>query len=194
MHRSRQSGRRTRVLYCGRLDRDKDFDLVLHAIPQILRNAGVHVTVVGAGGYEADVKAIRHPRFRYLGFLSDRPTLRAVYAAHDVFLAPGRFETFGLTALEAAAAGLIVVGPDQGGTAELLRQMQSPLMFRSGDRAEFLNRIEAAIEGDWTTLVGRQRAVASGYGSWSDAVARQMAVYESMTRERTIAETLDRTA
>ena len=55
--------------------------------------------------------------------------MRAAYASHDVLLAPGRFETFGMAALEAAAAGLVVVGPDQGGTGELLRQIASPLMF-----------------------------------------------------------------
>jgi alpha-1,6-mannosyltransferase len=109
MRRRRMSGRRTRLLYAGRLDADKEFGLVLDAIPHILRHTGVRLTIAGTGRYHARAKALRHPRFRYLGFLGDRPTMRAVYAAHDVLLAPGRFETFGLAALEAAAAGLIAV-------------------------------------------------------------------------------------
>jgi alpha-1,6-mannosyltransferase len=186
--------RRTRLLYAGRLDADKEFGLLMDALPRILKYAGMRVTIVGAGQYQKRLRALQHPRLRYLGFFADRATMRAVYAAHDVLLAPGRFETFGLAALEAAAAGLAVVGPDLGGTGDLLREMHSPLMFRAGDTQMFLDRIEAAVDDDTSLLVERGRAVAARYGGWDDAVARHVAACESMMGDDARTEALDRPA
>jgi len=176
------TARRRRLLYIGRLDDDKEFELILSALPTLLRRPDVFITIAGAGKHQKRVAALSHPRFRYLGFVSERSAIRAIYAANDILLAPGRFETFGLAALEAAAAGLVVVGPDEGGTGELLRQMQSPLVFEASDRQAFLERIVASIESDISPLAERSRAVAAGYGTWSDSVTRHMAVYESMLR------------
>jgi alpha-1,6-mannosyltransferase len=184
MRRSRPGTvRRRRLLYIGRLDDDKEFGLLLDVLPEVLRRPDVLVTVVGAGRHQRRVAAMSHPRFRYLGFVSDRLAIRTIYAANDVLLAPGRFETFGLAVLEAAAAGLVVVGPDQGGTGELLGQMQSPLAFDAGDRRAFLDRIVASIEGEIAPLAERSRAVAARYGTWHDSVARHVAVYETMLRD-----------
>src|SRR5262249_59478823 len=90
------------------------------------------VTVVGRGRHWDRFEGIIHPRFTLQPFIHDRGALARLYAEHDVFLAPSRHETFGLAALEAAAAGLVVVGPDAGGTGELLRQMESPFIFPAG--------------------------------------------------------------
>jgi alpha-1,6-mannosyltransferase len=180
MMRRRRRKRRTRLLYAGRLDDDKEFGLLLNAMPELLGWSDVSVTVVGNGKYQADLAAYSHPRFRYLGFLSDRAAMRAVYAAHDVLLAPGRFETFGLSALEASAAGLIVVGPDCGGTGELLRELESPLAFTAGHRRMFVERVAAAIDSDTAGLAERGRLVATRHGTWRESVARHVAAHEQL--------------
>lgn len=176
----RKGGGPTRILYAGRLDDDKEFDLLLEVLPQLLRRPDVRVTVAGTGKYRRRVAAIANPRFEYLGHLVERAAMRLVYARNDVLLAPGRFETFGLAALEGVAAGLAVVGPTEGGTGELLAELRSPLTFAPGQAASFLNRIHAAVDGDYTSLVERGRALAMRFGGWADAVARQLAVYEAM--------------
>ena len=177
----RRAPLRRRVLYLGRLDADKEFNLVLDVLPDVLKRPDVFVTVVGKGRYQGRVANVRHPRFQYLGFISDPRSVRSVYAAHDVLVAPGRFETFGLASLEAAAAGLVVIGPDAGGTGEMLRDIHSCLMFPAGDRAAFLERILEAIDGDTAALAERSRASAASYGTWQDAVARHVAVYEALS-------------
>jgi len=176
----RGHNRPKRLLYAGRLDDDKEFGLVLETLPQVLRRPDVRVTVVGTGKYRRRVAAIVHPRFEYLGHLIERAAMHVVYARSDVLLAPGRFETFGLSALEGAAAGLVVVGPTEGGTGELLRESRSPLAFSAGSAASFLDRIHAAIDGDHRLLVERGRSMAARYGSWADAVGRQLALYDSL--------------
>jgi alpha-1,6-mannosyltransferase len=178
--RRRWPPERRSILYAGRLDEDKEFGLVLDILPRLLERPGVRVTVAGAGKHAGRAAAIAHPRFRYLGHLTDRGAMRTLYATHDVLLAPGRYETFGLSALEGAAAGLVVVGPSAGGTGELLRQCGSPLAHAAGDAGAFLDAVIAAIEGEHRVLVERGRAIAARFGTWSDAVARHVAFYESL--------------
>ncbi len=176
----RPRGGPARLLYAGRLDADKEFGLVLDALPALLRRDDVRVTIAGAGKYQRRLMSMSHPRLRYLGHIVDRRALCAVYAASDVLLAPGRFETFGISALEGAAAGLLVVGPSEGGTGELLAQWRSPLAFTAGSGAAFLGRIEDAIATDPVPLLDSGRALARQYGSWDDAVARHVEIYEAM--------------
>jgi alpha-1,6-mannosyltransferase len=172
--------RATRLLYAGRLDEDKEFGLLLAILPDLLRRPGVLVTIIGAGAYAKRLNRMSHRRLRYLGFLEDPLAVRAAYARNDVLLAPGRYETFGLAALEACAAGLLVVGPDEGGTGEILRQIESPFVFRAGDGRMFLERVEMALEAPVHGVVERGCALAARLGTWSESVGRHVAMYESM--------------
>jgi alpha-1,6-mannosyltransferase len=143
----------------------------------------VIVTVAGAGALQPLFESWRHPRLRYVGYVRDRKALAALYAGHDILLAPGRHETFGLAALEAAAAGLLVVGPDRGGTGALLREMASPFTFRADNVASFLASIRAALAADWRLASEAGRALAARYGTWADAVARLVRAYEALVEE-----------
>jgi alpha-1,6-mannosyltransferase len=169
-----------RLLYAGRLHNDKDVRVLLDVLPSVLARPDVEVTVAGTGPYRDRFAAWSHPRFTYLGFIRDEEAMREIYAANDVLLAPGRFETFGLAALEAAAAGLIVVGPDEGGTGELLEEMQSPFIFKAGDAASFLAATGRAIDSDRDRMAGQSRALARTYGTWSDAITRQVQACETL--------------
>jgi glycosyltransferase involved in cell wall biosynthesis len=176
----RPRGGPARLLYAGRLDADKEFGLVLDVLPELLKREDVRVTIAGAGRYQRRLASMTHPRLRYLGHLFDWRALCAVYAASDILLAPGRFETFGISALEGAAAGLLVVGPSEGGTGELLANWRSPLTFTPGSRAAFLNRIEDAMMIHPAPLVESGRALARQHGTWDEAVAHHVAIYEAM--------------
>ncbi len=169
-----------RLLYAGRLHADKDIQLVVDVLPQLLAREDVEVTVAGTGPYRDRLARVSHPRFRYVGLVANREDMARLYGAHQVLLAPGRYETFGLAALEAAAAGLLVVGPDEGGTGELLREMRSPLAFHAGDRTSFLDTIAAAIDCQPGEIVLRGRATARAYGTWPEAIGRQVGIYEAM--------------
>lgn len=171
-----------RLLYCGRLDREKGVDLLLEALPRILELPGAMVSVAGRGAYADRFAAFAHSGYRYLGFLEGWDRVRAAYDDHDVMLAPGPFETFGLGVLEAMARGLIVVGPDRGGTGELLTEAGSPFVFRAGDVEDFLRAVRAAAGADRGVEARRSRGVAERYGTWDEAVARMVARYAKEAR------------
>ncbi len=166
-----------RLLYAGRLDRDKGVELLLEILPALLADTAVTVTVAGRGAFTDRLAAFRHERYRFAGFLADAAAVAALYAGHDVLLAPGPHETFGLAVLEAMAAGLVVVGPEAGGTGELLREAEMPFRFAVGDAAGFLAAVHAAAAADLAPIAARSRATAAHYGTWDEAVARMAAAW-----------------
>jgi alpha-1,6-mannosyltransferase len=173
-------GRVKRLLYAGRLHPEKAIDLLLEALPTLLAEPNVHVTVVGTGPYGKEIAAITHPRFHYQGFVDGRAQLAEIYRTHDILLAPGPYETFGLGVLEGLASGLMVIGPDAGGTGELLRELPAPLLFKSGDTGSFLRAIQFALERDPLEEARAGMSIAQHYGTWHEAIERQVRTYETM--------------
>ncbi|MDB4950747.1 MAG: glycosyltransferase family 1 protein [Gemmatimonadetes bacterium] len=176
--RGRSGDGTVRLLYAGRLGREKGAELLLAALPRLLDDPRVHVTVMGRGANETGFAAIRHPRFDFRGFVGDRAEVARTFAAHDVLLAPGPHETFGLSVLEGMAAGMAVVGPDAGGTGELLEEVDSPFVFAAGDADGFRDAVMRAVGSDPAAGAAKARALARRYGTWDDAIARMVAFYE----------------
>jgi alpha-1,6-mannosyltransferase len=168
-----------RLLYAGRLDREKGIELLIGALPHLLANENVAVSVMGQGRFATHFKTFSHPRFHYLSFIEDIEAVRCVYDRHDILLAPGPFETFGLGVLEAMARGMVVVGPDSGGTGELLRQAASPFVFKSGDSGDFLHAVQSALAANHRQQSERSRELALRYGSWDEAIGRMVHHYAS---------------
>jgi alpha-1,6-mannosyltransferase len=172
-----------RLLYAGRLNQEKGIGLVQEVLPRLLGLERVNVTVIGRGGAADAFARLQHPRFRYLGFIEDAAQVKNIYDSHDILLAPGPFESFGLSVLEAMARGMVVVGPDQGGTAELLRQARSPFIFSTGNPEEFFRAILAAIDCDQRVESARSRDVAVRYGTLEQAMGRLVDLYASEAGE-----------
>lgn len=172
-----------RLLYAGRLDRDKGVELLLEVLPGLLER-NVHVTVIGRGALSPAFAAFRHPRYEYPGFVSEPEEVRAIYDRHHILLAPGPHETFGLGVLEAMARGLVVIGPDAGGTGELLREAGSPFRFAAGDVEAFRDAVARALECDWREEIARSRSLALRYGGWDDAVGRMVKRYSARLGSR----------
>jgi alpha-1,6-mannosyltransferase len=179
--RRQQSPRSVRLLYAGRLNQEKGIRLVQAVLSRLLEQDHVNVTVIGRGGAAEDFERLKHPRFRYLGFIEDASEVRNIYDDHDILLAPGPFESFGMGVLEAMARGMVVVGPDQGATAEILRQAESPFIFRAEDADDFLRMIRKAIDCDQSAESSRSRATAIRYGSMSVAMSRLIGLYAART-------------
>ena len=77
------------------------------------------------------------------------------------------------------ARGLVVVGPDAGGTGELLREAESPFRFEAGDAEGFRNAVLKALECDWRTERERSRSLALRYGGWDEAIGRMVKRYSA---------------
>jgi alpha-1,6-mannosyltransferase len=169
-----------RLLFAGRLGHEKGTPLLLEIMPRLLALPTVALTVIGRGEFERELAAIVAPNYCFGGFVADKAEVARIYRTHDVLLAPGPYETFGLGILEGLASGMVVVGPDAGGAGEMLGEIASPFRFAAGDAAGFLEAIERAIHCDLAAEARRSRAAAARYGDWQTSFRRLIGYYQSM--------------
>jgi len=124
------------VLMTGRLSPQKGVDMLLDAVPRVLKalpgtkflffllpsnnpDSNKSTSMV-AGGYPRNVRLI---------FGRDPPLYLLSHVAADVYAMPSRVEPFGISALEAMITGNPVVGADVGGLRETVLDIQ-----KYGDR------------------------------------------------------------
>jgi glycosyltransferase involved in cell wall biosynthesis len=104
-HRSMRNPKR--LLYVGRLEEYKGVQHIIRALTQL---RDYHLTIIGGGVYEAQLKRLscRLGVDVQITWCSDveREELLRAYESAGVFVMPSRFEAYGITVAEALAAGL----------------------------------------------------------------------------------------
>jgi glycogen synthase len=148
-----------RLLFVGRLEPRKGIDVLLEVAGRLLpRDPRLHLDIVGNDTlpgpdgrsyrerFETDPgTAGLRDRVRFHGEVSEE-ALRGFYRACDVFVAPSRFESFGLILLEAMMFGRPVVCCRAGGMAEVVAEGETGLLAEPGDAASLLSCLERLIE------------------------------------------------
>jgi len=135
-----------KILYVGRVSKEKDLILLGWAFKQILRKmGGVELIVVGDGPQLDDLKmCMEGTPCIFTGYLEGED-LASVYASCDVFAFPSATDTFGNVVLEAQASGLPVVVTDSGGPRENVLPDRTGLIVRAGDASGLLDALETLL-------------------------------------------------
>ena len=119
------------ILSAGKISPRKNVQGVLRALAQIASDVPHHLALVGGAGWEMEAvlrdldDARLRDRVHLLDYVSDEQ-LRALYHRAALYIHPSLYEGFGLTVLEAMAAGVPVVTsnssslPEVAGDAALL--------------------------------------------------------------------------
>ena len=173
------------VVVVGRLTRRK----AVHTAPRIVRRAAellgrrITLVIVGDGPLRERVEeeAARHSngllRVELRGFM-EREALRSVYWAGDVLLLTSHMEAFSITALEAMASGMVVVGYADSGVRDILQHGGGVLVEDEMGASKAL----AGFFADRERLeVQRRRAVqvVQERFSWDTVLPRILSVYRS---------------
>ena len=117
-----------RVLYAGRLTREKGIDLLAESFLRARRfDPRLHLLLAGGGGEEEELRRRLGDAATFLGWL-DPSELAAAYAGSDVFLFCSQTDTYGQVVVEAGASGLPVVAVDAGGPATLVADRVSGML------------------------------------------------------------------
>jgi mannosyltransferase len=114
----------------GRIRRQKGTDLFVEAvIPMLQANPSWDAVIAGRttaehAAFERDLRErVRAAGLeRRIHFVGEHPDIERWYRALDLYVAPQRWEGFGLTPLEAMACGVPVVATDAGAFGELVLQ------------------------------------------------------------------------
>jgi glycosyltransferase involved in cell wall biosynthesis len=133
-----------RLLYVGRVSREKDLDLLADAYRR-LRDEGlsIQLCVVGHGPYSHEFSESL-PEALFTGYLTGGE-LAAAYASADIFVFPSTTDTFGNVIIEAQASGLPVIVSDSGGPKELVENDRNGLITRSHDVEDLTRAIRELV-------------------------------------------------
>lgn len=171
------------ILAGGRLEAYKQIDLVVRALPHL--PAQFRLVVFGDGPARAALEswagdAGLAERVEFVGRVTDAD-LAHHFRTADVFVSMSREEAFGLTVLEAAAAGTPVVSSDIPAYRELAERFPAGTMHVLGvdaDAASLAKAIELAATDPPPTVA------ASGIPTWDLMVDETLAGYRTVLAGR----------
>jgi glycosyltransferase involved in cell wall biosynthesis len=158
-----------RLLYVGRISREKDLDVLAGAFRQ-LRDAQqpVELYIVGLGPYSSAL-ADKIPDAIFTGYLSGDALAKA-YASADIFVFPSTTDTFGNVVLEAQASGLPAVVSDLGGPKELVVDGYNGFITKARDIGGVVTAIMRLIDDkEMRRLMGENARHSVLERNWPDA-------------------------
>jgi 1,2-diacylglycerol 3-alpha-glucosyltransferase len=121
------------LIYVGRLSPEKNLSMLLRAFYGVVMTyEHVRLLFVGDGpdrdNLEVQAKLMNiDSKVHFTGFIEYK-AVPAYLAASDIFVTPSNSETFGLSTIEAMAAGLPVLGIDAPGSADIIEDGKTGLI------------------------------------------------------------------
>lgn len=175
------------VVAAARIEPLKGLDLAVRAVARIPEAQRPDLLIAGGptAGYDRYVEELHDltdqlgvaDAVRFLGPLS-RDDLADLFAGASAVLIPSHSETYGLVALEAAAAGVPVLAAPSGGLREAVSP-RSGILLASRDPSEWASRLTALLadEPAWQELSDSAVRFARER-SWARTADETVAVYE----------------
>ncbi len=180
------------VASCGRLVEQKGVDLIIDAIPLLMRRP-LQVFVCGTGD-EALARALEREAARhdgrcsvYVGFTEE--LAHVTWAGADMFLMPSRFEPCGLTQLYSLRYGAVPIVRETGGLADTVVDAEVAALragratgftFRPPTRDAMVQAIDRAV-ACWRRPALWRKVVRAGMEqefSWTRSARGYVALYE----------------
>ncbi len=149
---------RPNVLWVGRLEPRNGLDVMLEAFALLRQRLPARLLVVGDGPLRARYEGLVSRELRddvvFAGVArDDRPDW---YATADVYCAPTRVASFGVTLLEAMSAGRPVLASDIDGFREVMQHEREGELLPADDPAAWAGALER---------LALDRALAAAYGA-----------------------------
>lgn len=148
-----------RLLYLGRFETRKGIDTLMQALPALMQaNPQLRVTLAGDNRLPGPDGQTYLERFRqqhraadWFGRIEapgllDEAQLQQAYADCDIFVAPSRYESFGLIYLEAMRYGKPCVGCASGGVVELVEHEHTGLLVPPADSQALAAAIQRLLD------------------------------------------------
>lgn len=142
--------------YVGRFDPVKNLPLLLRAFARLPKTVGgrsgrpLHLALVGYGSQEEELKKLSislhlAPHRSGVHFLGATSVPERWYKSFDIHVLPSDVEGFGLTLVEAMAAGIRVVAPDTAVARSIVRPGIDGLLFEPNSEASLVVALQTLI-------------------------------------------------
>jgi glycosyltransferase involved in cell wall biosynthesis len=120
-------------LAVGRLEKDKNVELILRATALVAQEAQVQTVIVGKGRDEAEFKSLAHKlglgdSVVFTGFVPD-DDLPYLYNISHIYIGAGAAELQGIAVMEAMATGLPVLAANAVALPELVKEGENGYLF-----------------------------------------------------------------
>ena len=139
------------VVYIGRIDTRKGIEFLIRSMPLVVEEIPEAKLTIGGKGCDLEkMKALVRKlglerNVDFLGFVPE-DQLNRLYNEAQVAAVPSVFEGFGITVIEALAAGTRVVGTDTDGVRETVQSGDNGRLAPYGDCRAFADAIVAELK------------------------------------------------
>ena len=154
----------SKIIYVGRLIEKKGVQLTLNELGNLSPEIKFHFMIVGDGDYREELeKYVKQNHLeKKVSFLGTRDDVAELLKESDIFIhMPLLEEGFGITIIEAMAAGLICICNDRGAIPEIIDNGVNGFILdhnKTGELSELLNRIFYTVNDDELKAIGMNAA------------------------------------
>ncbi len=142
------------VFYSGRIDKDKNLEVLIKAIPLVLKEKEVNFLFLGDGDINNDLKRVVESmnieeHLRFIGPLQPTDSnLPQFYQLSSLFVIPSFIEGQSLATMEAMASGLPIVAANGGALKELVFDNENGFLVNPFSEKEFAEKILAVLSDE----------------------------------------------
>jgi len=176
------------LLFCGRLNgrEQKGVDILLNALPLILKKHNVILNIIGSGVRLQEYRALARrlgidKQVRLLGFI-EYEKLPKYYKEADLYVLPSRRESFGMTFAEAMASGLSVVSTNVTAIPEVVEDGETGILVQPNNPQKFAEAVNYLLDNPERMklmgLKGRERV--KKYFTWEKVAERVIEFYKEI--------------
>ncbi|BEN05572.1 MULTISPECIES: glycosyltransferase [Serratia] len=171
-----ESNELIQLLFVGRFDYQKGFDILSKAMRQ-LEGKAFHLTVVGDFVLENENDKIQDlPQTTYAGWLSAEQ-LAPHFCRADVLLIPSRWEGFAMVPLEAMSYGLPILASNCSSFPEVVDDHINGRLFSPEQTEELCHILESTSREEWQRMGNAARDTFSKRFTADKMIAATKKVY-----------------
>ncbi len=137
------------VLYFGRVDKEKEIDIIVKAAAKVLPKLDIHLVIAGRGNDVQNLERLAQKlgiskHCTFTGYVSDE--LKAsLFHSCDVFVISSPSELQSIVTLEAMSCGKAVIVANSTALPELVEPGKNGYLFKLGDAADLANKVQQIV-------------------------------------------------
>lgn len=173
-----------RILFVGRLTREKQIELLLRAVATLDPALDVKVDIVGGGDQRKHLEQVAAqlgltPRVTFYGRVEE-DELRSIYGGASVFAMPSIAELQSIATMEAMASGLPVVAANAMALPHLVHDGENGYLFDPSSQDDLAAKLTAVLTASPEERLAMQQASLDGVKVHD--IQRTLRTFESLYR------------